>query len=209
LKYLPGKLLVRGDAAATAAKILSSKTLFRLWAFDGLIAALLFLWLALVLYRLLKSVNPWQAMLMLVLVIIQTPVQIGSVASQMLALDALRGDTFWRALDKPQRDALAMLLLDVNNSGVCAVEMLWGLWLLPLGLLVFRSAFLPRVLGVWLWLNGIAYVALSTIGFLWPQLSRQAMTLSSPALFGELALTLWLLVVGARPKQAAPSLPAA
>ena len=86
-------------------------------------------------------------------------------------------------------------------------EMFWGLWLLPLGSLVYRSGFLPRFLGVWLFINGLAYVALSLTGILLPQQSKVLFTMATPVLFGEAALMLWLLIVGARVQPAAVATP--
>jgi hypothetical protein len=200
LIYVPGKLVVAGNAAATAANILASQTLFRIHILNGLVSILLFLFVVLALYRLLKDVNQPHAALMVILVLVQIPGGIGGASNQLVALDLLRGGDSWSAYDVHQREGLAMLLLDPNNRGTNAFVMLWGLWLLPLGWLVFRSGFLPRFLGVWLWINGLAYVVLSCIGILWPQYSKTAKTIAFPAMLGELVLTLWLLIVGARPK---------
>jgi hypothetical protein len=79
--------------------------------------------------------------------------------------------------------------------------MLWGVWLFPLALLVYRSRFLPRLLGVWLSLGGIAYVALSLTGELLPQYQGTVFAYAQPAFFGEIALVLWLLIKGARPPE--------
>ena len=94
------------------------------------------------------------------------------------------------AFDKPQRDALAVLFLRLRDHQNTAAEILWGVWLLPLAILVYRSRFLPRFLGVWLVINGIAYVMMSFTGLLVPQYQNKLFILSQPALFGELALML-------------------
>jgi hypothetical protein len=93
-----------------------------------------------------------------------------------------------------------MLLLRLHDAQNTAAEMLWGLWLLPLGILVYRSRFLPLFLGVWLVINGIAYVVLCLTGELFPQYSNKAFLISQPALFGELAFVLWLLIKGSKPQ---------
>jgi hypothetical protein len=80
-----------------------------------------------------------------------------------------------------------------------AAEILWGVWLIPLAVLVYRSRFLPRFLGVWLTINGAAYVILSLTGVLLPQYQNKVFLYSQPALFGEIALMLWLLIKGAKP----------
>ena len=198
LMVLPHRLFVPGDAAATAAKILASQPLYRIFMLNGLVSILLFLFVALALYQLLKDVNQRVAAVMVILVLVQIPLGVREVMNEIAALDLVRGDGFWSAFDAAHRDALAVSLLDVNNHGIPAVEMLWGLWLFPLAMLVFRSGFLPRFLGVWLWINGLAYVMMSGTGILWPQYSSTMRTIAFPAMLGEIAFTFWLLIVGAR-----------
>lgn len=83
-----------------------------------------------------------------------------------------------------------------------AAEILWGLWLIPLALLVYRSRFLPRFLAVWLVINGLAYVVLSLTGVLLPQFQDRVFTYAQPALFGEIAIMLWLVIKGSKPQPA-------
>jgi len=82
---------------------------------------------------------------------------------------------------------------------VRAAEILWGIWLLPLALLVYRSGFVPRFLGVWLAIGGFAYVILSLTGELLPEYQQKVFTYSQPAFFSELAFMLWLVIKGAKP----------
>ena len=93
-----------------------------------------------------------------------------------------------------------MLLLRLHDQQNTAAEILWGLWLLPLAILVYKSRFLPRFLGVWLIINGFAYVIMSFTGFLVPQYQNKVLLISQPALVAELALMLWLLIKGAKPQ---------
>jgi len=92
-----------------------------------------------------------------------------------------------------------MLFLNLHHHGFVVAEIFWGLWLFPLALLVHRSRFLPRFLGVWLAIAGFAWVILSLTGLLLPQYQDKVDTYSQPALFGEIALMLWLVIKGARP----------
>jgi hypothetical protein len=110
----------------------------------------------------------------------------------------VRGAGYLSVFDKPQRDAIAMLLLDLHDHQNTAAEILWGVWLLPLAVLVYRSRFLPRFLGVWLAINGFAYVMMSFTGELLPQYQDKVISLSTPARFGELALMLWLVIKGSK-----------
>ena len=92
-----------------------------------------------------------------------------------------------------------MLFLNLHHHGFVVAEIFWGLWLFPLALLVYRSRFLPRFLGVWLALAGVAWVLLSLTGVLLPQYYGKVYTFTQPAFFGEIAFMLWLVIKGARP----------
>src|SRR6266478_8673755 len=94
-------------------------------------------------------------------------------------------------------------ILRLHSIGNTVNETFWGLWLVPFGTLVYRSGFLPRFLGAWLVVNGAAYVALSGIGLMRPELSGKAFLYAQPLLFGELAIMLWLIIKGAMLKQLA------
>jgi hypothetical protein len=200
LIYVPEKLFVTGDATRTAANILANQSLFRAYIVVGLLSELFFISTVLALYRLLKEVNNPVAKLMVILVLIQAPLAFLGVANQIATLSFVRGTDLLGVFDKAQRDVLATLLISIDREGVLVAEMFWGLWLLPLTLLVYRSGFLPRVLGGWLFLNGIAYVATSFTGMLLPEHLQIVRTITFPLLFGELAFLLWLLIVGARQK---------
>jgi len=79
---------------------------------------------------------------------------------------------------------------------------IWGLWLFPLGLLAYRSGLFPRILGLWLMLNCFAYRAMSVTGMLQPQYEQRVSNWVFPAMFGELATMLWLVIIGAKKRQA-------
>ena len=198
LMYVPGRLFVSDNAAATVSNIVAHQTLFRTYILVGVVAELLFITVVLMLYRLLKGVNQVQAAVMVLLVLVMAPLAFLSSMNQVATLAFARGDALLNVFDKPQRDALAALLLTIDDQGTVIAEIFWGLWLLPLGLLVYRSGFLPRFLGVWLIINGLAYVVISMTGLLLPQYVHTVFLIAQPALMGELVLTLWLLIVGAR-----------
>ncbi|HRC87848.1 MAG TPA: DUF4386 domain-containing protein [Thermoanaerobaculia bacterium] len=198
LLYVPGKLFVPGNASATAAKILEHLPLFRADIVLSLVSELFFLLTVLALFRLLKGVNLELAALMVILVLIDVPLAFLGTANQVATLKFLTDPGFLSVFDPPQRDALTLLLTYFDKQGVFVSELFWGLWLLPLGVLVYKSRFLPRFLGAWLFANGLAYLALSTTGILWPGYSKGLMSLMTPFLLGEMALMLWLITVGAR-----------
>lgn len=208
LIYIPEKLFVTGDATATASNIAAHEWLFRFGMVDDLIAAVVLVYLTLVFYRLFKDVDVHLAVLVVILGgVMPGLLYFVNVATDASVLLIVRGAAFLSAFDKPQRDALAMLLLRQHSHLNTAAETLWGLWLVPLGMLVFRSQFLPRFLGVWLFINGIVYVLLSFTGVLFPQYSDMAFLWAQPALFGEMALMLWLVIRGSAPRPLAPFAP--
>jgi hypothetical protein len=96
-----------------------------------------------------------------------------------------------------------MLLLRLRDHQFTAAETLWGVWLFPLGALVYRSGFLPRFLGVWLVLGGCGWIGVSLAGVLLPDYQERALAWAQPLCLSEVALVLWLLIRGARP----PALP--
>ena len=123
-----------------------------------------------------------------------------NVLNDAAALVLVRGADFLSAFEKPQRDALAMLFLRLHHHGVVANEIFWGLWLFPFGVLVYRSRFLPRILGIWLIINCFAYLAVSFAGLLFPRYEELVFNCAFPAMLGEAVIMLWLVIMGAKPK---------
>src|SRR5436305_7830473 len=197
LIYVPSKLIVRGNAAATAGNILAHETMFRLSIMADLVGQVIFICLAIALYRLLSGVNKTWAGLMVSFVLVSAAVGFLNTLNDIAALTLFRGADFLTVFDKPQRDALGMLFIRLHTQGIFIDELFWGLWLFPFGLLVFRSGFLPRLLGVWLMINCFGYLALSVIAQFFPGSYEAAFRYLQPVLFGELAILLWLLIKGA------------
>jgi hypothetical protein len=208
LIYLPNALIVPGNAAATAAKVLASEMLFRLGIVADLVGSVMFILLALALYRLFSGVNKTHASLLVALVLVSATIGFMNVLSNIAALTLFRGADFLAAFDKPQRDALGMLFLRLHGQGNIVNEVFWGLWLFPFGVLVMRSRFLPRILGVLLIVNGFAYVAISLTSLLFPEYGSLAFRASQPALLGEIWIMLWLLIKGIRTEPVAAVAPA-
>ena len=199
MMYVPAKLIVHGNAAATASNIAANETLFRLGIASELIGQAGFIFVAFALFELLKGVNRRHASLMVTLVVVQIPIAFVNELNFIAALALIRGTDFLSIVENTQRDALAMLFLNLHFHGYVVNEIFWGLWLLPLALLVYRSRFLPRFLGVWLALAGLAWVTLSLAGVVVPQYYDKVFSFTQPAVFGEIAFMLWLIIKGAKP----------
>jgi hypothetical protein len=200
LIYIPNKLFVEHDAAATVSNIAAHEWLFRLGIVADLAGAVVLILLTLAFYRLFERVDRHLAVLVVILGgVMPALIYFVNVVSDAVALTIVQAPDFLSVFEKPQRDALAMLFLRVHGHQVTAAEILWGAWLFPLGLLVYRSRFLPRFLGAWLVVNGVAYVAVSLIGLLAPQYEDAVFLYAQPAFFAEIALMLWLVIKGAKP----------
>ena len=185
---------------ATVNNIAAHEWLFRFGIVGDLVCAVILIFLVLAFYRLFKGVDQNLAVLVVIFGgVMPALINFVGVVSDAAALMVVRGGDFLSAFDKPQRDALAMLFLNLRDHQNTAAEILWGVWLFPLALLVYRSRFLPRFLGVWLAIGGFAYVILSLTGELLPQYQEKVFTYSQPAFFGELAIMLWLVIKGAKP----------
>jgi hypothetical protein len=200
LIYVPGKLIVDGNATATASNIAAHETLFRLGIAANLISQILFMWVALALYDLLKEVSRRQAALMLTLIVVPVPIVLLNELNAIAALTLVRGADFLSNFEKPQRDSLAMLFLNLHSYGFDITAIFWGLWLFPLGLLVYRSGFIPRLLGVLLMLNGFTFPVNSFTSLLLPQYENIVSRWMKPLSFAELLFMFWLLIMGAKPK---------
>ena len=191
LIYVPSVLLVSGDAAATSRNILASEWLFRAGTVSHLIGQVIHVFLVLALYRLLESVNRVHAVLMAVLALLPVPMAFLNEVNQLAALRLLTNVNDG-AFTASQLQAQAMLFLDMRQDGILVTQVFWGLWLLPLGLLVFRSGFLPRLLGVLLVIAGAGYVIDSATQLLSPGLPTIALFTA----VGEFLFPLWLLIRG-------------
>jgi hypothetical protein len=206
LIYIPAKLFVAGDAAATANNIASHETLFRMGILIELFTGVAVIFVTLAFYELFRSVNRYLAVLVVIVGgVLPSAIYFANVWTDAAALTLARGrgglltahgGNVLSVFDESQRQALMMFLLHIHDQVIHAAQIFWGVWLLPLAILIYRSRFLPRFIATWLIANGVAYVALSVFDFLLPQYSGKVANMIFPALFGELVLTLWLIIRG-------------
>ncbi len=192
---IPTAFVVPGDPAATAQKIVASQLFYRICIVSDLASQILFVFLVLAFYELLKEVNQKQAALMVALVLVQVPMAFANMLCGMAPLVLLNGADYWSAFDKHQLDALTMGFLSLRSYGINAVTALWGIWLLPLGLLIFRSGFIPRILGVILIVGCFADLTVSFTSLLFPAYGHIVSKLMVLAV-GEILIILWLLIKG-------------
>src|SRR5262245_3082202 len=198
LLIIPSRLFVKGDATATANNIAAHESLFRLGIFTELVGATLFIFVTLALYRLLKDVNRGLAVVMVILGgLMVAPLFFANSVNDAGALMFARGD-FLSVFDRPQREAMVMLFVRLHDHLIFANAFFWGLWLFPLAALVYKSGFLPRLIGVWLAVAGVAWLAFSFTRIVTPQYEWVIDKVFNPASFGEILFMFWLLIRGAK-----------
>ncbi|MDH3769136.1 MAG: DUF4386 domain-containing protein [Gammaproteobacteria bacterium] len=198
LLYIPSTYIVSGDATATVNNITSSNLLFRIGIFTSFVSQIIFVILVLALYRLLKEINHMHALLMVILVVISVSTAFLNTFNNIAALIILSGADFLSVFEQPELDALAYLFLRLHSQGIQAIQVFWGLWLFPFGLLVIRSGFIPKVLGLLLIIAGSGYLLGSFTSLVLPQYSKTIFPLLTFLEMGELPIVLWLLLVGAK-----------
>ena len=203
LLYVPGKLIVSGDAAETARRVLASQTLFRAGMVCELVNAVMFVFVVRALYRLFRGVDERQASLMLTLFLPSVPISFLNVLNEIAALVLFRGADYLSVFGEPEREALGMLFIRLHGQGVNLAAIFWGLWLIPFGVLVIRSGFFPKVLGWLLLLNSLAYPVTSLTSWLAPGYLHVVTPFATFAELGELWIMLWLLIKGANVPPAA------
>ena len=199
LLYIPSALFVHGNAAATASNIVAHEMLFRFGIVTYLIGSTLWIFVTLALYRLFKDVDHMLAVLTVILgSLMVVPLFFVNTVNDAATLLFARGTDFVSVFDKPQREAFVLLFLNLHNQLDLANGIFWGLWLFPLGLLVYKSRFLPRILGVLLVIACFGYLAFSFTAFLFPAYQDAVGKITSVTNLAEVAFMLWLAILGAK-----------
>ena len=195
--YVPSILIVPGDAVTTANNIMASESLFRLSIVSALIVQIVNMLLVLVLYKLLKPVNKNHALLMVIFFLVGVPIAMLNELNRFAALLLLSGADYLTVFTADQLQALVPLFLDLHEQGINIAGIFWGLWLFPMGYLVYKSGFLPRIFGILLMIGCFGYLIDSFAIFLSPSFKGIAMF----TFWGEVLFPLWLLVKGVNVEQ--------
>lgn len=199
LIYVPGKVLVAGNAAATADNLRASAWLVRLGIASELIHQVICIFLVLALYKLFKAVNEDRAKQLVILgALVSVPIVFVNVLNELIALRLVSGADFLATFTKPQLDGLAYLFYRVHGQGITVASIFWGLWLFPFGMLVIRSGFIPRVFGVLLLIAGSAYLVSAFFTLIVPQYAGRVTPVTGLLEIAELPIIFWLLIRGAR-----------
>lgn len=198
IAYIPSQLIDWNNASKTVSNIIENKSLFQLGIILGIFCYLSYLFLVLVLFKLLKSVNKTHAWLMLILVLVSIPIALVSVVAKMDILSLLKEADYLSTVDSNFINTKVMLLLDTFNNGIIVAQVFWGLWLFPFGYLVYKSNFLPKFLGIMLMIGCFYYFMDSMAQIAFPSYLDSIIntTLSVCAMIGEFGICLWLLILG-------------
>ncbi|HEX5056600.1 MAG TPA: DUF4386 domain-containing protein [Gammaproteobacteria bacterium] len=199
LAYVPSRLIVWDSAPATVQNIMDSELLFRMDIVSGLICHTFFLFLSLVLYQLFKPVDKTMAALMVILVAVSVPISFINSLNKFNVLSLLSGADYLVS-QAEHLQSQVMLSLASFNDGILIAQIFWGLWLFPFGYLVFKSGFLPKILGVFLIAGCFGYL-INFFGYsLLPGYHESGIPalIDLPSRIGEIGICLWLLIMGAK-----------
>jgi hypothetical protein len=198
LMYVRTTLIVPGDAAATANRIAASDGLFRVGVVSELIMYGCFLLLPLPLYMLLKPVNKTLARLMVLFVFVSVPIGMLNALNNLAAVSLLSDAGYWVAFTTEQVQAQMMYFLNLHELGYLIGQVFFGLWLIPLGYLAFKSGYFPRVLGVLVILGGFAQLTDTFASLLFPSYDGLFLTVIGVFGFSEILFCVWLLLIGVK-----------
>jgi uncharacterized protein DUF4386 len=191
-------LIVFGDAAATAKNIMTSEWQFRVGITGDLVSAVFFLLAAWALYMLLKPVNQDLALLFLLLNVGGVAVYSINLLNQFAAVLLLSGADYLKVFQADQLQSLAMFFLNLKTNGYWIAQIFFGAWLFPLGYLVYKSGFLPRILGIVMMIHCFGWLTTTLHFFLFPDFGSIIYLTGTLGFISEFGLTLWLLIMGVK-----------
>jgi hypothetical protein len=202
LIVVPRRLLVEGDASATADRIRDAAMLLRLSVLVEFWNCVLLIFVAFALYRLFQDVDRKLAAVTAVLMWVAVPIQLLNLVFNIAPLLLTSSSTYLQAFSKEQLDALAYLFFRLHAHGIELAQVFWGLWLFPWGLLAMRSGFIPRWIGVAELIAGFGYVLASAVAIIAPLVAPTVTPFALALGIGELPMGLWLLIWGVREQPA-------
>jgi hypothetical protein len=198
LIYIPSHIVIEGNGAATINNILAHEFLFRLSIVSQLFSLIIFVLLALVLYRLFRHVNSHNVKLLVAFVVVQVPMAFLFELFNFTCLMVAKSEIL-QSVQAEQKQDLVMLLLNMHSYGIATLEIFWGLWLIPFAQLVYKSRFIPRIFALCLFIGGIGWVSDSVTFLLFPAyhpfISQYIMVIGA---IGEFPIILWLLIMGVK-----------
>ena len=203
LGYVRSTLIVAGDAAATAANITANESLFRMAMASNIVSQIFLFFFGLTIFKLFKSVNKTLATVFLTSLLLSVGIAVVNSLNNFAALLVLSNADYLKAFQPEQIKALMMVFLRMSNSGIGLLEVFSGIFIISLGLLIIKSKYIPRILGVLLVIGGGWFQVNSFTKILIPQF-YPAMITQMTMLFnalGGIPLIFWLLIKGVKEQQ--------
>ncbi|PCJ96517.1 MAG: hypothetical protein COA50_06990 [Flavobacteriaceae bacterium] len=198
LLYIPSKLIVWESASKTLENITNFQQMFRLGIVSSIITFLAFLMLPLILYKLLHKVSEVHARLMVIFALVSIPLSFVNILHKFSILSLIEKPEYGQQMGATELQTQVMLQLEYYNNGIQLSQIFWGLWLLPFGYLIYKSGFLPKVLGILVMLGCFGYLITFFGGFLDSNFHDTILSdiVGIPASVGEIGICLWLLIMG-------------
>lgn len=198
LAYIPSQLIVRESASKTLENIINSEFLFRIGIVSGIITFLIHILLPLVLYKLLHGVNKFHANLMVIFSLISVSIFFVIILNKFSVLTLINKTEYLEKLGEAELQTQVMFYIDSYNNGIQISQIFWGLWLFPFGYLVYKSGFLPKLIGILLMAGCFGYLIIFFGGFLYSDFNKTIISqiVGYPATLGEFGICLWLLIMG-------------
>ena len=201
LFYVRSSVIVVGDAAATAANIVASESLFRAAIVSTLLSQIFLFFLGLTLFHLFKEVNKVLATVCLTSAMMTVAIAVVNALNLFGALLVSSQADYLKVFNSEQLNAMAMIFLRLANSfGQGLLELFWTPYYFSFGLLIIRSRFLPKILGILLMTMSVGFAINILTKFLIPQFYPAIFTQLAMALgaLGGIPTMLWLLIKGAK-----------
>ena len=198
LAYIPSQLIVWESASKTFENISNSEFLFRLGIVINIITFLIYIALPLALYKLLHEVNEVYAKLMVIFVLVRVPISFVNMLNKFSILTLINKAEYLEKLGVSELQTQVMFHIDKYYNGIEISQIFWGLWLFPFGYLVYKSGFLPKLLGILLMAGCFGYLITFFGGFLYSDFNKTIISdiVGKPATLGEIGICLWLLIMG-------------
>lgn len=200
IMYIPTFLVTEGNVEATIANVLTHGVLFQLSALSALAVQVCHIFIVLLLYKLLKPVNKNMAGLMVIFMLVSIPITMVNELNNYAALLIIHKNISVAGALANQTENMIFLFLQLHKYGIMISGIFWGLWLLPMGYLVYKAHFLPRVLGIVLVIASFFYVCDSIFSLGIPGYAETVIAaIIKIPLYGEIIFPLWLLFRGVKP----------
>lgn len=198
--YVSPKIIVSTDIAASMKNMVANEFLFRTTIISSILTNILFAIVVLLLYQMFKKVNTFQSRWMVALVLVAIPALFINDAISMTVLKISKGDLL-QTLSAEQTQSIVATLLKIRTYSHQLATFHWGLWLMPLALLVYQSGFIPKIFSWLLVINGAGYIITSFTNILFPEVSGAVIKIVYPTWFaGEVPFIFWLMIKGVKSK---------